>query len=392
MYRKCVVILVPFFIALSACHRNINEPTFSQPGLILSAFPDIGTQHTAFVFSVLALNEYGDSLEVNESYKFRWDWQNDGSFDTEWLDVSTATHRYSEPGKKVVKLQVKEKSGATYTLMDTIFVRKLLQITENTTGSIQGNIDWSRDGSNRIVFEWRPTTFEHQIYIVKYPGGTPQLVTFDIDSISSFYGQHFPEWSPDGKQIAFECQSRVVILDLETREYRPLIQQIRIPMAWSPDGKYILGRNDFLYCFETATGQETVIRENAMSFCWSPDGSMIAFTTGGETPSWNVNRLHFLDFSTKKIIKEIPIPGAGFKLDWSPKGKLISLGFIPGSNILMIIDYETGRLYHILTDGWEYPWYPSWSEDGTLLAFEATETGSGRKGEIWAIEVPEEIR
>lgn len=46
---------------------------------------------------------------------YRWDWTNDGNYDTSWLPTSTATHSYSNAGSYTVKLEVKDDDGDTDT-------------------------------------------------------------------------------------------------------------------------------------------------------------------------------------------------------------------------------------------------------------------------------------
>jgi len=44
---------------------------------------------------------------------YRWDWTNDGTWDTDWLTSPTTTHVYTRTGNYVVKLQVKDNGSAT---------------------------------------------------------------------------------------------------------------------------------------------------------------------------------------------------------------------------------------------------------------------------------------
>jgi hypothetical protein len=46
---------------------------------------------------------------------YRWDWTNDGTYDTGWSSSPTATHSYGSPGTYTVKLQVEDNDGATDT-------------------------------------------------------------------------------------------------------------------------------------------------------------------------------------------------------------------------------------------------------------------------------------
>lgn len=43
----------------------------------------------------------------------RWDWESDGVWDTPWTSEKTATHAYAQPGSYRVRLQVRDRGGAT---------------------------------------------------------------------------------------------------------------------------------------------------------------------------------------------------------------------------------------------------------------------------------------
>ncbi|MFO7749438.1 MAG: hypothetical protein R6V54_05040, partial [Desulfobacteraceae bacterium] len=43
---------------------------------------------------------------------YRWDWNNDGVFDTDWLTTPTASHSYPTEGQYIVRLQVKDNEDA----------------------------------------------------------------------------------------------------------------------------------------------------------------------------------------------------------------------------------------------------------------------------------------
>ena len=58
---------------------------------------------------------------------YRWDWTNDGSYDTGWLSKPKKTHSYSSAGAYNVKLQVKDNNGAVdsdITQVTIIFVNQ----------------------------------------------------------------------------------------------------------------------------------------------------------------------------------------------------------------------------------------------------------------------------
>lgn len=58
----------------------------------------------------------------NGTLQYRWDWDNDGAFDTQFTNQPVATHRYSIAGTKTVRLQVKDCYGVTGVTQQTFDV------------------------------------------------------------------------------------------------------------------------------------------------------------------------------------------------------------------------------------------------------------------------------
>jgi len=53
---------------------------------------------------------------------YRWDWTNDGTYETSWSTSATATHAYANAGSYIVKLQVKDSSSVTATDTATVTI------------------------------------------------------------------------------------------------------------------------------------------------------------------------------------------------------------------------------------------------------------------------------
>ena len=70
--------------------------------------PIIGYVNQSLIFS--AHYSYDPDGRVVE---YRWDFENDGLFDTEWTKEILITHSYSTPGNYTIKLQVKDNDQAT---------------------------------------------------------------------------------------------------------------------------------------------------------------------------------------------------------------------------------------------------------------------------------------
>jgi uncharacterized protein (TIGR02145 family) len=54
-----------------------------------------------------------DNEDSTSSLKVRWDWEDDGAFDTDWSTDKTASHTYSNAGAKIIKLEVRDSGGLT---------------------------------------------------------------------------------------------------------------------------------------------------------------------------------------------------------------------------------------------------------------------------------------
>jgi parallel beta-helix repeat protein len=95
---------------------------FSPP--IISNYPptaDAGGPYTGYVNHTITFNASASTDDV-EVTGYRWDWTNDGTYDTGWLAIPTATHTYTTEGVYTVKLEVKDLQGLTSTDTTTVTV------------------------------------------------------------------------------------------------------------------------------------------------------------------------------------------------------------------------------------------------------------------------------
>lgn len=70
--------------------------------------PEAPTTITSVRFDARATED-----DDRETLAYRWDWQNDGRFDTGWLSSPIQEYRYPIAGTYVVRLEVKDRFGAT---------------------------------------------------------------------------------------------------------------------------------------------------------------------------------------------------------------------------------------------------------------------------------------
>ena len=176
--------------------------------------------------------------------------------------------------------------------------------------------DWKRDGS-QILYEARegdpakPEERQYELWVVSPQGGDAQRLLTEPNT-----SERHARWSPDGTKVAFVTypykgglgKGFLRVLDLETRDLATYVEGAAGPLAWSPDGRYILFYNTWdsgpkpvfgaepaqtqvkgLYMLDWQTGDVTRLlspaggadaKENSFAWGYAPD-----WTGGTYTPT-----------------------------------------------------------------------------------------------------------
>ena len=204
----------------------------------------------------------------------------------------------------------------------------------------------------------------------------------------------WPEWSPDGKLLAFVSDQppggsdlpALSILTLETNkqeELHPRIKNIQ-RLRWSHDGRSILasGQDERdrrgLYRIDAQTGDVgPVVQSEGMGIvwqsAWSPDGRSIYYTTGAGIIA--------RDLGTGQERKIHSGTSKHFAL--SPDGRFLAVPREdPPFSVLEIIALDTGQSHELLRvpDGGAFYKALSWSADGRYLFFT-------KSPELWRLAV-----
>ncbi len=174
-----------------------------------------------------------------------------------------------------------------------------------STAANESQVVWSPD-SRRLAYASDRDGASH-IFMYDFANNSETQLTNDAQSDAT------PQFSPDGRQLAFERNAKEIrLLDLDSKQDRllatgyldrPPLTNAR-PFTFSPDGRFIafmpagdkLFRN--VYVVPTSGGRAEPVSFLANLFSnsvsWSPDGTFILFDTGQRTEATSLARIDLI--------------------------------------------------------------------------------------------------
>ena len=209
--------------------------------------------------------------------------------------------------------------------------RTVLRVPQGTGAPYSvGAYDWSPD-SRRLAIAL--TDFGGESFAGNPVPGVLVVARRDgsaLRRLTSCERGNGPEFSPDGRQIAFSCLfGRMRVVNADGRPRVAPIFSTRTPtsadgasIAWRPDGRQLAfvtsqARTQVGYFQTTLVSADGSVRpgpDNARTMVWSPDGTYYAYMT--EPPDWRAPRVLVIARATDDRRMRTVKLAEGDTIDW----------------------------------------------------------------------------
>jgi PKD repeat protein len=215
-----------------------QDTTYAYIGANQQPIADAGGPYTADVGDTITFDASGSTDPDGFLIGYRWDWTNDGTWDTVWLSSPYATYSYATSGTYTVKLEVKDDDGATDTNLATVTV----------PGGNQKPSVPQRPNGPTVGYVWNTYTYttyttdpeDHKVYYIFDwgDGTTSSTILYDSGATATA----FHSWVYQGSFAV-----RVKAIDEHGAESAwseplPITMPLSFSMPIGEGGLYVFGR------------------------------------------------------------------------------------------------------------------------------------------------------
>lgn len=130
-----IILVILLSAMISSCKKNEsnsdNNSSNHNPQASFTFTPTSGTVLTEFLFDASTCS---DAEDTNYLLEVRWDWENDGIWDSDWSSNKVVNHKFDHDGDFTVVLEVKDTKGLKNSIKQVV---KVALMNNNPTAIIK---------------------------------------------------------------------------------------------------------------------------------------------------------------------------------------------------------------------------------------------------------------